>query len=59
MKAVGCVPEKLNSVKGPNEQSWLRVQLFNWGIDFSITVPGSSCHLILRLGLNVSSVVPI
>lgn len=59
MKAVGCVPQKLSSIKGHNEQSWLCVQLFNWGIDFSIAVPGSSSHLIPRLGLNVSSVVPI
>lgn len=59
MKPIGCVPEKLNQVKGHNEQLQLCVQLFNWGIDFSITVPGSSSHLILGLGLNVSSVVPI
>lgn len=59
MKAIGYVPENLDSVNGHNEQSSLHVQLFNWGIDFSITVPGSSSHLIPRLGLNVSSVVPI
>lgn len=42
-----------------NNHSFACMQLFNWQIDFSITVTGNSSHLIPGLGLNVSSVEPI